>query len=218
MNSISSHQRWNRLRRFAFLALLATVPACGLSEYEARMIETQKRADHFYEESKYLDEPVKMPIEKDKDGKEKSLANVFFRPPKGIDATPQPRNDPIWRYNPRKDGSNFAYVEMAFAQDDKDFVTKVLNNYPPQPRQAQTSLPFDRWEFNDGGFSYSVNISKSGPTKIAIVYVFATKVREQANKAIELSLRSLAVDQQIPAARLKYAQKSPWQLKNKAGE
>lgn len=224
MNSTSPDLPWNRLRLLGLLLLLAAVPACGLSDYEARMIETQKRADLLREESKYLDEPVKIPTEKDKEDNEKPLAKVFFRPPKGIEAKPQPqpRNNLLWIYKPKKSGSNFIYVEMAFAADDQDLATKVLGNYQaseqlPKP-QRTPPLPFDNWEFNDRGLGYSVNVSQKGKTKVAIIYVFNKVAREQVGKVIELSLHSLAVDQDTAAARQKYEQKSPWQLGSPAGE
>ncbi len=225
MNSASTHLLLTRLRRLGLLLLLASVPACGLSDYEARMSETQKRADRFREESKSLDEPVKIPTAKDNEGKETPLAKAFFQPPKGIEARPQPepRNNLLWKYKPKKSGSYFTYVEMAFAaEQDKDFASKVVNSYQseqPLPTPQRTPpLPFDSWEFNDRDLGYSVNVSQKGKTKIAIVYVFRKGMREQVGRTIELSLRSLAVDQQVGAARERYNQKSPWQLGAPSGE
>ncbi len=224
MNSASADSLWIRLRWLGLLLLLASVPACGLSDYEARMSETQKRVDQLREESMYLDGPVKIPTEKDNEGKEKSLAKAFFQPPKGIDANPQPepRNNFLWKYVPKKSGSYFRYVEMAFAQEDKDFAARVVNSYPSGQQlgvpQRTPPLPFDSWEFNEGTLGYSVNVSQKGTTKIAIVYVFPKGMREQLGRVIELSLRSLAVDQQVHAVRARYNQKSPWQLGTPAGE
>jgi hypothetical protein len=215
-----AHFPWRRARRFGIALLLLALPACGLSDYEALMKEAQEREERFREEQKYLDEPLTMPTERDKEGKEVQVANVFLRPPKGIRSKPepQPRNNLMWQYPARSQGGDFASVEVAFATDDKDFVKNVVDSYqaseqaPASERDA--TLPFDNSEFNDGQYGYSVNVSRNGQLRVAIVYVFPKARRTSARKTIDLSLRSLVVNpQQVSEARRKYKQKSPWRLK-----
>jgi hypothetical protein len=212
--STSSERRWSRVRRFALGLLLLALPACGLSDYEALMLKTQENAERFRDEQKYLDAPITIPTEKDKDDNEVRLANVFFRPPKGISTKPesQPRNGLMWRYLPRK--SEFALVEMAFADDDKDFADKVMSCYPGlsfvSTPERQPPLPFDSWDYKDGQFGYSINIYKGGAKKIAVVYIFRKDKRDALRRAIDLSLQSLTDKES--AARQRYNQKSPWKV------
>jgi hypothetical protein len=220
--STSADQCYSRVRRLGLGLLLLALPACGLSEYEGLMREkAQKNEEHFRNEQKYLDEPVQIPTEKNKEGKDVPLANVFFRPPKGIRAKPEsePRDNLLWGYPAvPKSGGDFTYVEMAFATDNKDFTTEVLQKYQavenlPTP-QRDPPLPFDTWEFNDAQYGYSINVLKGGGrTQVAVVYWFGKGRHNALRTAMDLSLESLAVDQQAVMARQKYSQKSPWQLK-----
>lgn len=201
--------------------LLLALPACGLSDYETRMRDTQQREERFRNEKKYLDEPVQIPTVKDKDDKETQVANVFFRPPKGIQpkAEAEPRNNLLWRY-PARSGE-FAAVEMAFATEDKEFVNKIFQNYEraeePKSPMREPPLPFDSWEFDGNRLSYSINVLKGGSTQVAVVYIFGKGRRDSLRPAIDLSLQSLAADQKVAAARQKYAEKSPWRLKPTPG-
>jgi hypothetical protein len=205
---------------------LLTLPACGLSDYEALMRETQEREERFRIEQKYLDEPVQMPMQKDKEGHDKPVANVFFRPPKGIAAKPDAApiiEDMLWSYRARAKGGDFASVEMAFKTTEnmelKDFIDKVFYNYPreeePKSPKRELPLPFDTWEFDGAQYGYSINVLKGSRTPLAIVFVFGKGRRDALRTAMDLSLQSLAVDQQVFAARQKYNQKSPWRLKSK---
>ncbi len=206
--------------------LLLALPACGLSDYEERMRETQEREERFREEMKYLDEPVKVPTKKDKDDRESPVANVFFRPPKNIQPAFQaePHNNLLWRYPPRANGGDFALVELAFGDEDKEFVKNVLGNYQASAEGTRQTvreftlpgrdkpLVFDSWEFDNGQEGYSINVSRGGRTQVAIVYIFNRLRRDSVRKAMDLSLESLAVDGQVAAARKRYDQKSPWKL------
>ena len=212
--STSPDRRLSRARRLALGLLLLALPACGLSDYEALMQKTQENAERFRDEQKYLDAPVTIPTEKDKDDNEVRLANVFFRPPKGISTNPepQPRNGLMWRYLSRK--SEFALVEMAFGEGDKEFADKVMSCYPGlsyiSAPERQPPLPFDSWDYNDSQFGYSINIYKGGAKKIAVVYIFRKEKRDALRKAIDLSLQTLT--EKESAARQRYNQKSPWKL------
>jgi len=219
--STSADQCHSRVRRLGLGLLLLALPACGLSEYEGLMREkAQKNEEHFRNEQKYLDEPVQMPTQKNKEGKDVPLANVFFRPPKGIRAKPEsePRDNLLWYYPAvPKSGGQFTYVEMAFATDNKEFTTEVLQKYQTvedfPPPQRDPPLPFDTWEFHDAQYGYSINVSKGGRQQVAVIYVFGKGRRDALRQVIDLSLQSLAVDGQAVTARQKYSQKSPWQLK-----
>jgi hypothetical protein len=219
--AISNQNSGVRVRRLGIALLLLAVPACGLSDYEALMRESQEREERFREEQKYLGEPLIMPAEKDKDGHETPIAEVFLRPPKGIQKKPEPqqRNNLMWDYKAASTGSEFALVELAFADDDKDFATKVFAGYQAteQVRSVEHDppLPFDSWEFNEGKYGYSVHITKTAQPRIAIVYVFDKARRDSVRKAIDRSLESLAVNQQTIAAQQRYRQKNPWRLQNK---
>jgi hypothetical protein len=227
--SLSGDRSCSRARRLALGLLLLAVPACGLSDYERLMRESQEREKFFQDEQKYLGKPVEMPThqvqtDKDKEAREEAVANVFFRPPKGIEAKPkpEPRNGRMWQYPADSRGSDFSYVEMAFAADDKDFADEVMKCYQASeqptrsthqftPSGQDTPLLFDSWEFSNGQAGYSVNILRSN-RPIAVVYIYNKARRDNALKAIEVSLQSLAVDQQVILARQRYNQKTPWKL------
>lgn len=222
-----------RLRRLGLGLLLLAVPACGLSDYEARMLDAQEREKHFQAEEKYLDKPVEMPTKKMKLPNEKkerdvAVANVFFRPPKGIAAKPSPqqRIEWIWIYPTTQRDIDFTYVEMAFGENDKDFTDNVLSTYADkgQPKHLplqqiarpgqETPMAFDRWEFSSGPLEYSINILQGRVKPIAIVYVYKKARSEAVGKVIELSLQTLALDSSVLTARQRYNQKSPWQLRS----
>jgi hypothetical protein len=216
-----------RVRNLYLSLLLLFLPACGLSDYEALMREAQEREQHFRAESKYLDEPVKVPTRKEKVQEkefEVPVANVFFRPPKGIQSAfrSEPRHDLLWSYTARGNAGDFALVEMAFGDDKKEFASDVLRHYQvpeeAKPRTQQfrppgrEALTFNIWDFDDAQASYTIALWQSGKKQIAIAYIFAKGRRESAGKAIELSLESLAVDSGVNTAYQKYRQKSPWRL------
>lgn len=227
-----------RLRRLGIGLLLLAVPACGLSDYEARMVDTQEREKHFKEVEKYLDKPVEMPTKKvksqqDKKERDVAVADVFFRPPKGIGAKPSPqqRGELMWTYPSSQRDSDFTNVEMAFAENEKDFADKLFKCYeqagqPKQlpPRQIPRPGPgqdpplvFDRWEINSAAIGVSVYIVQGRAKPIAIVYIYKKAHPDLVDKAIELSLQSLAFDNWTVTARQRYNQKSPWQLRSAPG-
>ncbi len=218
--SISPKQRWSRTRRLVLGLLLLAVPACGLSDYEALMQKTQERVERFQDEQKYLDAPVSIPTEKDKEDHEVPLANVFFRPPKGINSKPepQPRNGLMWKYLPGK-RSDFVVVEMAFADSDSEFANKVVNSYSGLSRvstpERQPPLPFESWDYKDSQYGYSINIYKGGAKQIAVVFIFPWDRRDNLRKTMDLSLGSLT--EKVSAARQRYNQKSPWILEKQSG-
>lgn len=222
--SIAADRSWSRARRFAVGLLLLAVPACGLSDYEALMLKSQKSEERFREEEKYLGGPVTMPSQKNEKGEEQTVANVFFRPPKGVEtkAQPEPRENLIWRYAGRT-GGDFNAVEMAFGSEDKDFAQKVLSLYNAAGQFTQGTrqitpvgqnnpITFDTWDFSSGPSGYSINITQNRPKPIAIVYIYTKARPDTVKRAIELSLQSLAMDSQVAPTRQRYNKKSPWEL------
>jgi hypothetical protein len=220
----------SRVRRLGLGLLLVMLPACGLSDYEGRMLQTQEREQRFRDESQLLDAPVKVPtrkeIVKDKDKeteREVSVGNVFFRPPKGIQAAfVSQQHGNLWHY-PLKGKGDVLAVEMAFSEGEKEFAADVLRNFQATEHVKATTrqlvvpgratpLDFDVWEFEDTQYGYSVNTYRS-PKLIAVVFFFAKGRRDSVRKVVELSLATLAVDAEANTVRQKYNQKSPWQLK-----
>jgi hypothetical protein len=210
----------NRSRWVGLALLLLAVPACGLNEYEALMREAQEREEHYRAEQKYLGPPVEMPKQKDKQDKELPIANVFFRPPKGIQSKPQQLDDLRWRYPADSSGGDFVAVDMAFAEDNNSFPGNVCEKYgivdrAPSPRiitpaGQKTSSTFEVWEFDNGQNRYSVNILKGIAKPIAIVYIFNKAKLDSVRQVIELSLQSVGADFSSGVARQRYDQKSPW--------
>lgn len=211
-----------RARRLGLGLLLLAVPACGLSDYEALMREAQEREEILRAEQKYLGQPVQIPTTKDKEDHDVPLANVFFRPPKGIDPKPQQRGL-SWRYG-ASSSSDFIAVDMAFGEESKDFSRSILDNYgrgdlsPGTPRQItppgqKTLVVFDVWEFSDAQNGYSVNIPRGSTKPLAIVFIYQRTRFDNARKLIELSLQALGLDQSFSTARTRASQKSPWKLK-----
>jgi hypothetical protein len=204
--------------------LLLSLSACGLSDYEEKMRETQEREERLREETRYLDAPIKIQTEK-KEEREVPVANVFFRPPRGIQAAflSDQVKGLLWRYPGRPNGGEFLFVELAFGDDDKEFASKVLSKYQASGGTQQSArqltppgrdkpVVFDVWDFDNGQEGYSVNILRGGRTQVAVVYAFPRVRRDNVRKAIDLSLESLGVDGAAYAARKRYEQKSPWQL------
>lgn len=206
------------VRRLGLALLLLAVPACGLSEYEARMREAQERKEHFDEVKKYLGKALVPPMQKNEKGEDKPVATVYFRPPQGIDSKPKEQRGEMWRYPAGRNSNDFNYVEIAFgAANDKDFTARVLSSCGVDPQAAgspqqitppwqEAPMTFDRWERGN----VSVNILRGGPKPIAIVFGF--KRPESSRKAITLSLQSLGVDQKASTARQFYERSSPWKL------
>ena len=220
-----------RLRRFALAFLWLAVPACGLSDYETLMREAQERKDRFDEEQTYLDAPVQIAKQKNKDGKDEPVANVFFRPPKGILPKPESQartGSNTWRYARGKGGSDFVYVDLAFLEDASDVAGAVVSTYTTAdqaarrsqtitPPDQETPMRFDIWESNSGQTGYSINVLvQQGGQKllkpVAVIYHYNKGRTQNVRKAIELSLQSLAVDSRAGVARMRYNQRSPWKL------
>lgn len=234
MKSASFRPGLVRIRRISLGLLLLTVPACGLSDYEKLMRDAQERKERFDEEQTYLGEPVKEPMQKDKDDKDERVINMFFRPPKGIlvKSKLEPRGTlSVWRYVRGKAGSDFAYVDLGFAGDDKDFATNIVSSYTAadqarhiqrsvQPPGREKPLLFDAWESNSGQVGHSINILLGTKKPLAVIFSYSSSkdrdYQSRVRKAIELSLQSLAIDKEANAAREVYGRKSPWLLETQS--
>jgi hypothetical protein len=213
-----------RLRNLGAGLLLLSLSACGLSDYENLMRQTQEREARFREEQKNLAEPVKVPKRKDKEDREVAVADLFFRPPKGIQSVgqPVPGSSILWAF-PRRATSDFDHIELAVAEESKDFANEVLRNYQvsgtfqQRVRQLQPlgrdPLVFDTWEFDGSQYGYSVNILRGSQPPTAVIFVYAPRRHNDLSKTIDLSLESLALGRQASKAREKFSQPSPWQLK-----
>jgi hypothetical protein len=209
--------------------LPALAGGCGLSDYEALMVESQEREQRFREESTYLGEPINVPTRKEKDT-ETPLADIFFRPPKGIPSTPdgKPRGGLLYRYAPRSPAGDFALLELAFGSEEKDFAATVRHNFQAwDPNKSKTTrqvrppgraaLSFDVYDFADEQYSYSAYLWQGGRTQVAIVFYITRGRRDSARKVMDISLESFAADSAVLAARREYARKTPWRLKGTAG-
>lgn len=147
------------------LALLLGLPlaGCGLADYEAKMIDAQKRAQRLEEEARNLDEPLNMPTKKEKTGDtevEVPVADVFLRPPRGIGPTPDknPLNGLIYRYGPRtaaptlpnlpgapapsaKPIADVHAVGLAFGTNRPDFTKEVMSAFQPVGQVTSADRP-----------------------------------------------------------------------------
>ena len=218
----------HRPRRIGLALLLLAMPACGLAEYEKLMSDTQEREERFRAEQKYLGPPVQIPTKKEEvitgDGKEERdvpLVKVFFRPPKGVESKSK-QSGMMWRYGAASQ-SDFIAVDMAFAEEEKDFSRNVLEYYGRPdlslaPRQItvpgqKTPMNIESCEFNREKGSYSVNILRDSSSKpVAIVYIYKKERADSAHKIIELSLQSVGLEQTYSIAKMRFDQRSPWKL------
>ncbi len=210
----------NRPRRAGLALLLLAVPACGLNEYEKLMSDTQEREERFRAEQKYLGKPVQIPTQKDKEDQEVPIAKVFFRPPKGVETKPK-QSGMMWRYG-ADSRSDFIAVDMAFAEDNKDFSRNVLEYYGRPdititPRQItapglKSPMNIEGCEFSSEQGGYSVNILRDTSKPVAIVFIYKKGRADSVHKLIELSLQSVGIDQNYGVAKMRYDQRSPWKL------
>jgi hypothetical protein len=150
-----------------FLAAALILPmGCGLSDYEAKLAAAQKYAERVDEENEHLGDPLELPPSKEQSSAMPGQTglDIFFRPPKGIAATPEktaPLGELLYRY-PRKPAqqprysnpafavpsgalenpdSPFVEVDFAVAQggDWNDFVQKIYQPFKALQRPEQKS-------------------------------------------------------------------------------
>ena len=201
------------LRALPLLGLLLC--GCGLADYEAQMKETQARLQEYDRTNKLLDEPVVLPG-----------ANVFFRPPRGIQKTAEgePRDGLLYRYPARPSGAGpFLFVEVAVAANRPDFAAEVLRHYPasgqalafptghPRPPEHRTPLKFDTHEFDGDEATYSVNVYQGAASQVVVTFALAKGQRATADAALNRSLESLGVGEEADRLRQEYLT-PPWRL------
>ncbi len=189
-------------------ALLLLAAGCGVSEYEKKMEETQRRVKQFEETSKLLDGPLTIPSPAAKEKGAPAPPQLFLLPPRGIQRTAsnekEPRNRILYTFPPRGAASAgpFLNVEVAVAEKSKDFETEVIRSYGPSGHLKQQKLRFDppgreavtfqSTEFEEGQAQYSVNVWEGPNHQVAIVYAIQRGQREKAEAALKKSLESFA--------------------------
>jgi hypothetical protein len=206
---------------------LVLLSGCGVADYESKMLKAQIRLKRYEEEKELLAEPLIIPSRENKEGKRKTIANVFLRPPKGIVSraanADNPRDNLLYSYNPRsaREAGAVAMVELA-AGSQKAFEGQVLRcfntggkAYPKARAHAvrhplrEVPMNFETTEFEHGQYFYSINICRIPQTAIAIVYWLDKKQTASATRAVELSLESFAVEQEADRLRAAYGKDSP---------
>ena len=101
------------------------------------MAAEQTRLDYYDLENKHLDAPVDMPKKKDAKGIDQPVfdESVYFRPPPGIqrtpDANPVPGTNLSYRYPSKNSTCLFQEVRLAVAGlDAKDFEKDIVQPFP----------------------------------------------------------------------------------------
>jgi hypothetical protein len=215
-----------KLRWLATALGLVLLSGCGLSEYEKKMLQAQVRVQQFDEENRLLGDPLVIPTRTDAATKgQVPVANVFLRPPKGIQDKPgAPRGGGLpYRYLAAvpKDALCTA-VEMDFGKPRIDLGSRavVAGWFPtvrvPELQQQEIAgrsflvAEFDYDLRNNESCAVYVTPAEPGQTQVAIVYWLSSKQKEQARSVLALSLKSLALDVEAGLRRAGYAQRTPW--------
>lgn len=125
-----------RSHRLLALGLLIAA-GCGVGDYEARMLQSQKRYQYWEEASRHLGDAVSVPERTDKERGAVPIFTVYFRPPKGIGSVPskEPRGL-LYTYTPAVLGGAgpFAFVEVAATEvSDKTFEQTILSQLSARP-------------------------------------------------------------------------------------
>ena len=114
--------------------LLVQGAGCGLDHYEQQLESEQKRVKYLDDENRNLENPLKLPEKKGEDKEGVPERDFFFRPPKDISTTPDPKPVGIlFRYpstNPNanlQDNIQELLVAVAKAKESTDsFQRSVL--------------------------------------------------------------------------------------------
>lgn len=180
------------------------------------MRETQARLQELDATNKLLDEPLVVPG-----------SDVFLRPPRGVQKTPEGelRDGLLYHYPTR--GSiavPFLSVEVAVGDAKRaDFGAEVLRHYPaagevahfapgtPRPPGRSTPPKFDTHEFDGDEATYSVNVYKGEKAQVAVTFAITKGQRPAADVALNRSLESLAFGADADRQRQKF-KTPPWRL------
>lgn len=213
-------------RRPAWLPIaLLLLPACGLDDYESKMVEAQKRLARYEEEERLLGPAIVIPSRTDGKGEEKEpiVAGLHLRLPAGLKTEASNEDDPRSRgaarlYTfPEGGSSTFKQAELGVAGEQKELLNDVLGLYhqTSEPKRGKRqvrppgreAMTFTTSEFESGELFYSVNLHRSEKQQVVIVYCLPKSQKSVGAKAIELSLESFALGAQ--ADRLRAARGSP---------
>jgi hypothetical protein len=196
------------------VAGLAFVSGCGLSEYQAKYGEQQKRFDQEYQ---YLGSPLKLPESKDSNSPNLS---VFILPPLGISSTPEDKPEGIlYRYpkissklSPEPDQKvseiESVYLAVETGKDWNEFKKRALKPFnvidaqnarkvtlevPGRPSRGFETISFTHG--SDPSWSYQFYFFKDDVYRVTIGFRGTDKAlaSETSKQAMEFSVRTLAV-------------------------
>jgi hypothetical protein len=198
---------WWRCPALAALAVCGCAfVGCGLSDYEEKLTQEQRRMEYVIEENKVLAGPIELP---GREGDEK-LPDVFFRPPRGISRTPvdDPSFTPLVTYRKDRPDSLFdAVLVYVSTQDRREFWTEALRPFaglgpsdlvadpnPPQP-VAGKAIPYETATGQGVHANCSIYGYHGNGAHVAIVYCLAAGRTDEGPARTEkrYSLASLVV-------------------------
>jgi len=186
----------------------------------------QKRVKHFDEENQNLEVPLKLPEKKGEDKDAIQEKDFFFRPPKGISTTPEPKPlGMFYRYASRDANANLQDVLVAIVkakETTEKFRKDILQNLvglgliagPPKTRDVgDPPVHYDYCELQSGPnqpggvvYFYRENVPGEGTYQVAIVFRSAQPGSANEGSAMDLALASLRVDN---AARIQHSRFRP---------
>jgi hypothetical protein len=195
---------------------------CGLSDYEEKLAQEQRRMDYIVEEDKVLAGPIELPT---REGEDKP-PDVFFRPPRGIRRTPgdDPVNAPLATYHKDRPDCLFdAVLVYATTKDREDFWREVFRPFtgvgpsdlvpdpsPPQPFDGR-AIPFETVTGRGTQANCSVYGYHADGAHVAIVYCLAPGRTDdgQARTEKRFSLASLVVGPEAKKRRAYFSGEAP---------
>jgi hypothetical protein len=223
--STNSQQRTGRWRSPALAALAVccwALAGCGLSDYEEKLIQEQRRMDYVVEENKLLAGPIELPAP---EGDEK-LPDVFFRPPRGISRTPVDDSGftPLFTYRKDRPDCLFdAVLVYVSTKDRREFWTEALRPFagigpsdfvpdpnPPQP-VAGKAIPYETATGQGAHANCSLYGYHGTGAYVAIVYCLAAGRTDEGQARTEkrYSLASLVVGPEAKKRRAYFTSETP---------
>lgn len=171
---------WLLAAALAFTSCLG----CGLSDYEARMRAEEDRLRYIDEEDRLLADPVEVPPGAEG---EAPPVDVFFRPPKGIQRSPEtnPNFAPLIRFRSSNTTVPFSEVYLNVSgkslADFRSDVLRVFPNFDPEKATAYTKNPLDRkplpyldWPSIGPSwvsvYSYAYEANQRSPVYVAVIF------------------------------------------------
>jgi hypothetical protein len=187
------------------------------------MQEADARASRFDDETRLLDGPLTIPTRRE-NNYDAPLANLFFRPPKGITKAPDkaPAGDIEYRY-PRTGKGVCSDVYLAFgAADDPQALEQKVEAWlhVPPPEKGWNAKVFDPpgrkpLTFEEADFSdpqspqlMVYHAAVHGPSGVAVVFRLERAGWEAAREALRLSLESFAVGPEAQRLRAAYVKRA----------